>query len=145
MISSMARGTSLHVRHISSNKTENTERVLVCTDHKFGKELVRKRVKVLAIKFGVGSISKVGFVLHHMVTDLSHCIANVLVRGEEVVMFGSVPFQETGQLLRNSLEEAHDDANRRRLHIVTELFHGGSIRNSVMAVKLHAFPYSQQD
>jgi len=53
-------------------------------------------------------------------------------------MFRRVPFNERWQLLGNSLEETNYNANGGGLHIVAELIHGSVVRDTVVAVELHA-------
>lgn len=60
-------------------------------------------------------------------------------------MFRGIPFQEGGKLLGDGLEEANDDTDWSRLHIVAKFLDNGIVWYSVVAIKLHAFPNAQQN
>lgn len=56
----------------------------------------------------------------YMSTDLCQGMAYIHVRAQQIVVFGSVPFLERGQFLRNRRKKADDDAYRGRLHVLAE-------------------------
>jgi len=136
-------------------------RWLVGADDKLRQELAREGVEILAVKGSVGSSSKVVFyevlaagrmldfwaltVSRYVIPDFTHCIAYIRVRVEKVVMFRSIPFGESGELLRDSLEEANNDTNRGRFHVRTELVNSSAIWYPIVTVELHLFPDSEQD
>jgi hypothetical protein len=62
-----------------------------------------------------------------MFPDLGHGVANIGIRKQQVVVLLCLPISESGELLRNCLEQANDDSDRDSLHIIAELLHGGSI------------------
>ena len=103
-----------------------------------------------------------------MLTDFGHSAAHVRVRVEQVVVLLRLPVRKCGQLLRDGLEQANNNANRSGLHVGAEFVHsrrilkekkkkihelpynnwrngGSAYRCPIVRVKLHLFPHSQQD
>lgn len=95
-------------------------------------------------------------------SDLGHGLADIRVGGKQLVVLASLPVSESGQLLGNSLEKADDDTDRGRLHVVAELVDSrdvlrstlvisiakntvGTYWNTVVAVKLHLLPNSEEN
>lgn len=76
-------------------------------------------------------------------SDLGQRIADSWVGAKNVVVLGSVPLLEAGQLGGDGLEEADDDTDWGGLHVITELVDSLLIRNAVVAVELHLFPDGQ--
>lgn len=74
----------------------------------------------------------------HRLTD-----GNVVV--EKLAMPPCFPLSEGRKLLRDGVEETDNDTNWSCFHVIAELVNGRSIRDTVMAVKLHLFPDGEED
>lgn len=83
--------------------------------------------------------------LEDMLSNFSHGLADGNVIIKQLTMSASIPLREGGQLLRDGVEEANNDTNRSRLHVITELVDSDGVRHTVMAVELDLFPDSQED
>nr|POE47236.1 hypothetical protein CFP56_00568 [Quercus suber] len=81
----------------------------------------------------------------HVTLDLGQGVTDGGVGVEKVVVFARVPLLEAGQLGGDGLEEADDDADGRRLHVLAELVDGLLVRDAVVAVELHLLPDGEQD
>lgn len=71
--------------------------------------------------------------LRNMLADLGHRVTNVGVGVEQMVMLLCFPVGERREFLRDRLEQAHDDTNRRGLHIIAELVDSTSILEESVA------------
>lgn len=96
-----------------------------------------------------------------MLANLGHGVANIWIRKQQVVVLLCFPIGESGEFLRNCLEQTNDDSDRDILHVIAELLHSSRIlprcqyfnlskqcliathRCAVMAVELHFFPHCQ--
>lgn len=78
-------------------------------------------------------------------SDLSHGLTNGRVVVEQLAVASGIPLSESGQLLRNSVEQADDDADRNGLHVGAELVDRDGIRHTVVAIELHLLPDGQEN
>lgn len=62
-----------------------------------------------------------------MLTDFGHSAAHIRVRVEQVVVLLRLPVRKCGQLLRDGLEQANNNANRSGLHVGAEFVHSRRI------------------
>lgn len=83
--------------------------------------------------------------LGNMFPHFSHGLTDGDVVVEKLAVSSSLPFGEGGKLLRDSMEETDDDADRSCLHVVAELGDSSGVGYTVMAIKLHLFPDSEED
>lgn len=58
-----------------------------------------------------------------MLPDFSHSATHIGVGGQQVVVFLGLPIRESGQLLRDCLEQADNNTNWRCLHVIAEFVH----------------------
>lgn len=70
--------------------------------------------------------------LRNMLADLGHRVANIGVRVEQVMMLLRFPVGEGRELLRDRLEQANNDPNWGRLHIMAELLHSDSVLETLV-------------
>lgn len=83
--------------------------------------------------------------LGDMFPHFSHGLADGNVIVQELTVSSSLPLGESRQLLGDGVEEADDNTNGSRLHVIAELVHGRSVRDAVVAVELHLLPDSEED
>lgn len=68
--------------------------------------------------------------LYNVLANFRHGGTHVGIRVKQVVMLLRLPIREGGQLLRDSLEQADNNADRSGLHIGAEFIHGSRILKS---------------
>lgn len=83
--------------------------------------------------------------LEDMLSNFGHGLADGNVIIKQLTVPASIPLREGGQLLRDGVEEANNDTNRSRLHVITELVNSDGVRHTVVAVELDLLPDSQED
>src|SRR5689334_20863872 len=83
--------------------------------------------------------------LDDMLPHLGHGLAHSRVVVEQLAMPPSIPLGKSRQLLRDGVEQPHNDTNRHRLHIIAELLDGDGVGHAVVAVKLDLLPDGEQD
>ena len=83
---------------------------------------------------------RVHTVSRYVVANLRHCVADIGIGGQQVMMLARIPLHERGQLLGDGLEQSNDHPDRCCLHVAAELVDGGSVGYTVVAIKLYALP-----
>lgn len=83
--------------------------------------------------------------LDDMLSHLGHGITDSDIVVKQVAVLTGVPVGEGWELLRDGVEEAHNNTDRGGFHVVAELVHRHGVGDAVVAVKLHLFPHSQED
>lgn len=79
-------------------------------------------------------------VSRYVLADLRHCVADVGIRSQQVMMLGGIPLQERWQLLGYRLKQSDNHANWCCLHVIAELVDSRRIRHPVVTIELHALP-----
>lgn len=72
-----------------------------------------------------------------MLTDFGHSAAHVRVRVEQVVVLLRLPVRKCGQLLRDGLEQANNNANWSGLHVGAEFVHSRRILVKKKYISFH--------
>lgn len=83
--------------------------------------------------------------LDDMLSYFGHGITDRNIVVKQVAVLTGVPVGEGGKLLRDGVEETHNNANRGGFHVVAELVHRHRVRDAVVAVELHLFPHGEED
>jgi hypothetical protein len=62
-----------------------------------------------------------------MLPDFGHGVAHIRVGVEEMMVLVGLPVGESGEFLRDGLEETYNDTDRRGLHVIAELLDRSSV------------------
>lgn len=68
--------------------------------------------------------------LYNMLANFGHGSTHVRIRVKQVVMLLRLPIRESGQLLRDRLEQTDNHADRSGLHVSAEFIHSSRILRS---------------
>ena len=78
--------------------------------------------------------------LNDVLPHFGHGLTDGHVVVENVSVLLSIPVDEVGELLGNGVEEANDNTDRCRFHVLAELVDRNRIGHAVVAVELHLLP-----
>lgn len=83
--------------------------------------------------------------LDDMLPHFGHGITDRSIVVKQVAVLTGVPVGEGGKLLRDGVEETHNNTNRGGFHVAAELVHRHRVRDTVVAVELHLFPHGEEN